>query len=291
MKKDSALNKLLTNEKVTAWTQIVLGCIIGGAAYPLFLTPCNIAPGGLTGVGMILNYLFGLPIGTTSLLLNIPLFIIGFRTIGQLFVIRSLVATVLFSVAIDVLNLPALTSDPMLGAIFGGALLGVGLGLILRGGATTGGTDMMAKMVHQKLTFISTGMVLMLIDCIVVIFAAVYIGTTEALFAMVCIVVNGKIIDMVMLGLSKNKACFVMSDQWESISRHILNDMDRGATQLSARGAYSGKERPVLLCVLPPQEVARFKEIVRKEDEHAFMFITEAHEALGEGFDKLMEQG
>ncbi len=291
MKKDSALNKLLTNEKVTAWTQIVLGCMIGGAAYPLFLTPCNIAPGGLTGVGMILNYLFGLPIGTTSLLLNIPLFIIGFRTIGQLFVIRSLVATVLFSVAIDVLNLPALTSDPMLGAIFGGALLGVGLGLILRGGATTGGTDMMAKMVHQKLTFISTGMVLMLIDCIVVIFAAVYIGTTEALFAMVCIVVDGKIIDMVMLGLSKNKACFVMSDQWESISQHILNDMDRGATQLSARGAYSGKERPVLLCVLPPQEVARFKEIVRKEDEHAFMFITEAHEALGEGFDKLMEQG
>ncbi len=290
MKKDFALKKLLTNEKVTAWTQIVLGCIIGGAAYPLFLTPCNIAPGGLTGVGMILNYLFGLPIGTTSLLLNIPLFIIGFRTIGQIFVIRSLAATVLFSVAIDVLNLPALTSDPMLGAIFGGALLGVGLGLILRGGATTGGTDMMAKMVHQKLSFISTGMVLMLIDCVVVIFAAVYIGTTEALFAMVCIVVNGKIIDMVMLGLSKNKACFVMSDQWESISQHILNDMDRGATQLSARGAYSGRERPVLLCVLPPQEVARFKEIVRKEDEHAFMFITEAHEALGEGFDKLMEQ-
>ncbi len=290
MKKDFALKKLLTNEKVTAWTQIVLGCIIGGAAYPLFLTPCNIAPGGLTGVGMILNYLFGLPIGTTSLLLNIPLFIMGFRTIGQVFVIRSLAATVLFSVAIDVLNLPALTSDPMLGAIFGGALLGVGLGLILRGGATTGGTDMMAKMVHQKLTFISTGMVLMLIDCVVVIFAAVYIGTSEALFAMVCIVVNGKVIDMVMLGLSKNKACFVMSDQWESISQHILNDMDRGATQLSARGAYSGRERPVLLCVLPPQEVARFKEIVRKEDEHAFMFITEAHEALGEGFDKLMEQ-
>lgn len=291
MKKGFTLKKLLTNEKVTAWTQIVLGCIIGGAAYPLFLTPCNIAPGGLTGVGMILNYLFGLPIGTTSLLLNVPLFIIGFRTIGQLFVVRSLAATVLFSVSIDVLNLPALTNDPMLGAIFGGALLGVGLGLILRGGATTGGTDMMAKMVHQKLTFISTGMVLMLIDCVVVIFAAVCIGTTEALFAMVCIVVNGKIIDMVMLGLSKNKACFVMSDQWESISQHILNDMDRGATQLSARGAYSGKERPVLLCVLPPQEVARFKEIVRKEDEHAFMFITEAHEALGEGFDKLMEQG
>ena len=186
--------------------------------------------------------------------------------------------------------LQPLTSDPMLGAIFGGALMGVGLGLILRGGATTGGTDMLAKMVHQKLPFISTGMFLMIIDCVVVIFAAVCIGTTEALFALVCIFINGKVIDMVMLGLSKNKACFVMSDKWAEISHQVLHDMDRGATQLSARGAYSGKERPVLLCVLPPQEVARFKEIVRKEDDRAFMFITEAHEALGEGFDRLAEK-
>ena len=122
------------------------------------------------------------------------------------------------------------------------------------------------------------------------IFAAVCIGTTEALFALVCIFINGKVIDMVMLGLSRNKACFVMSDKWAEISHQVLNDMDRGATQLSARGAYSGKERPVLLCVLPPQDVARFKEIVRKEDDRAFMFITEAHEALGEGFDKLAEK-
>lgn len=281
---------VLQHEQIIVWTQIVLGCIIGGAAYPLFLTPCNIAPGGLTGVGMILNYLFQFPIGTTALVLNIPLFIMGYRSMGHVFVIRSLVATVLFSLAIDILQLQPLTSDPMLGAIFGGALMGVGLGLILRGGATTGGTDMLAKMVHQKLPFISTGMFLMIIDCVVVIFAAVCIGTTEALFALVCIFINGKVIDMVMLGLSRNKACFVMSDKWAEISHQVLHDMERGATQLSARGAYSGKERPVLLCVLPPQEVARFKEIVRKEDDRAFMFITEAHEALGEGFDKLAEK-
>lgn len=136
---------VLQHEQAIVWTQIVLGCIIGGAAYPLFLTPCNIAPGGLTGVGMILNYLFQFPIGTTALVLNIPLFIMGYRSMGHVFVIRSLVATVLFSLAIDILQLQPLTSDPMLGAIFGGALMGVGLGLILRGGATTGGTDMLAK--------------------------------------------------------------------------------------------------------------------------------------------------
>lgn len=281
------LKQWMQHEQLMIWGQIVLGCVIGGAAYPLFLTPCNIAPGGLTGVGMIVNYLFHFPIGTTALLLNIPLFLMGYRSMGRVFVIRSLAATILFSLSIDVLQLPPLTTDPMLGAIFGGALMGVGLGLILRGGATTGGTDMIAKMVHHRLPFLSTGLFLMIIDCLVVVFAAVCIGTTEALFALVCIFINGRVIDMVMLGLSKNKACFVMSDRWEEISHLVLTDMDRGATQLLARGAYSGKERPVLLCVLPPQEVARFKEIVRREDETAFMFITEAHEALGEGFDKL----
>ncbi len=281
------LKQWMQHEQLMIWGQIILGCVIGGAAYPLFLTPCNIAPGGLTGVGMIVNYLFHFPIGTTALLLNIPLFLMGYRSMGRVFVVRSLAATILFSLSIDVLQLPPLTTDPMLGAIFGGALMGVGLGLILRGGATTGGTDMIAKMVHHRLPFLSTGLFLMIIDCIVVLAAAVCIGTTEALFALVCIFINGRVIDMVMLGLSKNKACFVMSDRWEEISHLVLTDMDRGATQLLARGAYSGKERPVLLCVLPPQEVARFKEIVRREDETAFMFITEAHEALGEGFDKL----
>lgn len=290
MMKRLNLKKLTQNEQVMVWGQIVLGCLIGGAAYPMFLTPGNIAPGGLTGVSMILNYLLHVPVGTTALILNIPLFILGYRSMGRVFVIRSFVATVLFSLAIDLLKIPPMTTEPILGAIFGGATMGVGLGLILRGGATTGGTDMIAKMVHQKLPFVSTGMFLMLIDFVVVIFAAVCIGTTEALFALVCIFVNGRVIDMVMLGLSKNKACFVMSDKWEEISHLVLTDMDRGATQLLARGAYSGKERPVLLCVLPPQEVARFKEIVRKEDDRAFMFITEAHEALGEGFEKLSVQ-
>lgn len=290
MTKKMNLKQLTQHEQLMAWGQIVLGCLIGGAAYPLFLTPGNIAPGGLTGVAMILNYLLHVPVGTTALILNIPLFILGYKSMGRVFVIRSFVATVLFSLSIDLLQIPPMTTEPILGAIFGGAMMGVGLGLILRGGATTGGTDMIAKMVHQKLPFISTGMFLMIIDFVVVIFAAVCIGTTEALFALICIFVNGRVIDMVMLGLSKNKACFVMSDKWEEISHFILTDMDRGATQLLARGAYSGKERPVLLCVLPPQEVARFKEIVRREDDHAFMFITEAHEALGEGFEKLANQ-
>ncbi len=285
-----SMKKLVIRERTAAWLQIVVGCLIGAAAYPLFLDPGKIAPGGLTGVAMILKHLFGWEIGVTSLILNIPLFVVGYRTMGRVFAFRSLAATILFSLAIDLLKLPAMDVEPILGTLYGGILLGVGLGFILRGGATTGGTDMAARLVHKYLPFLSVGMFLFLIDCVVVLAAAIFIGSSEALYALICIYVSGKAVDMVMLGLSKNKACFIISQAWETISRRLLHEMERGVTQLTARGAYTGTDRPVVLCVLPPQEVARLKEIVREEDERAFMFITEAHEALGEGFSSLTSQ-
>ena len=284
------LKKAAMREQVMAWLQIVIGCAIGAAAYPTFLDPGKIAPGGLTGVAMIMKHLWGWDIGITSLILNIPLFIVGYKAMGRVFAFRSLVATILFSFMIDLLPLKEIPVEPILGTLYGGILLGIGLGFILRGGATTGGTDMAARMVHKYLPFLSVGMFLFLIDCVVVIAAWIFIGSSEALYALICIFVSGKAVDMVMLGLSSNKACFVITDKWESVSRRLLNEMERGVTQLSARGAYTGTERPVVLCVLPPQEVARLKEIVRQEDERAFMFITEAHEALGEGFSSLTSE-
>ena len=282
------LKKAARREQFMAWVQIVIGCVIGAAAYPTFLDPGKIAPGGLTGVAMILKHLWGWDIGITSLILNIPLFVVGYKAMGRVFAFRSLVATILFSLMIDLLPLREIPVEPILGTLYGGILLGIGLGFILRGGATTGGTDMAARMVHKYLPFLSVGMFLFLIDCVVVIAAWIFIGSSEALYALICIFVSGKAVDMVMLGLSSNKACFVISDAWERVSQRLMNEMERGVTQLTAKGAYTGKDRPVVLCVLPPQEVSRLKEIVRQEDEKAFMFITEAHEALGEGFSSLM---
>lgn len=284
------LKKVAMREQVMAWLQIVIGCVIGAAAYPTFLDPGKIAPGGLTGVAMIMKHLWGWDIGITSLILNIPLFIVGYKAMGRVFAFRSLVATILFSLMIDLLPLKEIPVEPILGTLYGGILLGIGLGFILRGGATTGGTDMCARMVHKYLPFLSVGMFLFLIDCVVVIAAWIFIGSSEALYALICIFVSGKAVDMVMLGLSSNKACFVITNEWETVSNRLMNEMERGVTQLSARGAYTGTERPVVLCVLPPQEVARLKEIVRQEDEKAFMFITEAHEALGEGFSSLTSE-
>ncbi|HIU08497.1 MAG TPA: YitT family protein [Candidatus Limiplasma pullistercoris] len=280
---------LLKNEQLASAVQIALGCALGALAYPLFLVPNHIAPGGLTGLATVLNYLFRWPVGTTSLVMNVPLFIIGYRAMGRVFVIRSLVATVLFSVLIDLIPLPPMTEQPLLGAVFGGVLLGAGLGLILRGGATTGGTDMVARMIHNRFQHISVGAFLFLIDCCVVLMAGFFIEAEYALYAFVALYAASKLIDVVMVGLTREKACYIISTQHEQVKREIMEKLDRGVTVLHAEGGYSGQERPVLLCVLSAQELGRLKAIVREADEDAFLFISDAHEVLGEGFRKLME--
>lgn len=285
--REKLMNRAVRKEMMMAYGQIVLGCILGGAAYPMFLTPNNIAPGGLTGVAMVLNYLFHTPVGTVSMLLNIPLFLIGWRAMGRVFVFRSLLATVLFSVMIDLIRVQPVTMDPLLATLFGGVLLGAGLGLILRGGATTGGTDMAARMVHRRIPHISVGAFLLIIDFSVVLLAAVTMGANEALYALISIFVSSKVLDTVLTGMTANKACFIITEKHEAVTQKILTDMERGVTLLSARGAYTGKNRPVVMCVVSRMEVARIKDIVREADENAFMFITEAHEALGEGFSRL----
>ena len=274
-------------EIANSYLQILLGCVIGAAAYPSFLIPNSIAPGGLTGVATIANHLLGTPVGLVSLLLNVPLFIIGYRSMGKVFAFRSLIATFLFSVLIDILPIRPVSYDPLLGTLFGGVVLGAGLGLILRGGATTGGTDMVARMVHRRLPFISVGMFLFGLDCLVVLGAAAAIGTEQALYAFINIYVCSRVIDAVMMGFSGNKACFIMTSRWEEITRRLMDEVGRGVTHLEAKGAYTGRQRPVVLCVVSRQEIMAVKRIVQEEDEKAFMFISEAHEALGEGFSRL----
>ncbi len=283
------INTILKNETVMAYVQIMVGSLLGAMSYPLFLVPNHIAPGGLTGLAMVLNYVFSLPVGTMSLVMNVPLFLIGYRAMGQVFVLRSLAATVLFSVLIDVIPLPAMTYDPLLGALFGGVLLGAGLGLILRGGATTGGTDMAARMIHNRFQHISVGAILFFIDCCVVAMAGLFIEAEYALYAFISLYVSSKLIDTVMDGLTREKACYVISDEHERVRQELMAKLNRGVTMMSAEGGYSREERPVLLCVLSAQEVGRLKAIVREADARAFVFISDAHEVLGEGFRKLSE--
>ena len=278
------LSDLRKNEYVSSYTLMLLGCLIGGVAYPAFLVPNNIAPGGLTGIATIINYLFGLPVGTVSLLMNLPLFLAGYKTMGRTFFLRSLIATVAFSLCIDLIPLPPVTDDMLLGSIFGGLLLGIGLGLILRGGATTGGTDMLARMVHKHLSSISVGAYLFLFDFLVIVSAAFTMTPEAALYALICIAISSKAVDLVMAGFGTAKACFVVTNHADAISKRVLTDIDRGATLLDGTGAYSGNHKNVLICVVSNRETAHLKRIVKQEDPSAFMFVTDTHETLGEGF-------
>ena len=274
--------------RAACYLQMLLGCAIGAAAYPAFLTPAHIAPGGLTGITTVLNYLYpAIPVGITSLVLNIPLFLTGYRYMGRVFAFRSLCATVLFSVLIDMIPLPALTEDPLLAALFGGLVLGLGLGMILRAGATTGGTDMAARMLHRKIQHISVGTILFAIDCISVLMSCVAIRPERALYAMLCIYVSDRVVDMVLVGTGHELACYVISEKHEEVKKLLLEELDRGVTVLQARGGYNGAERPVLLSVMTAREVPRLKRIVRDTDPAAFVFTTGAHEVLGEGFRAL----
>ena len=280
---------ILRNERVSAYAQILIGCVLGAAAYPMFLVPNAIAPGGLTGVATILNVLFHTPVGTVSLVMNIPLFIIGYRSMGKVFAFRSLVATVVFSLLIDWLPVPVVTSNTLLGSLFGGALMGVGLGLILRGGATTGGSDMVARMVHMRFQHISVGAFLFFIDFCVVLAAGFFIKAESALYAFISIYAGSRLVDLVVEGFDRQKACYIITEHTDTVREKLMGELGRGLTILNARGGFRGDDRPVILCIVSAQEVTRLKTIVRLEDERAFVFITEAHEVLGEGFRDLKD--
>ena len=258
--------------------------MLGANAYPLFLVPNAIAPGGLTGIATILNALFGTPVGSVSLIMNIPLFLIGYRAMGRVFAFRSLVATILFSLLIDWLPVPVATTDTLLGSLFGGVLMGFGLGLILRGGATTGGSDMVARMVHMRFQHISVGAFLFFIDFCVVLAAGFCIKVESALYAFISIYASSRVVDLVVQGVDRQKACYIITAHTDVVKDKLMEELGRGLTILSAHGGYKGEERPVLLCIVSSQEVSRLKTIVRIEDERAFVFITDAYEVLGEGF-------
>ncbi|NLD34680.1 MAG: YitT family protein [Clostridiales bacterium] len=273
--------------RVKQYALILIGCLIGAAAYPLFLVPNGIAPGGVTGVGMVLHHLFAWPVGMTSLLMNIPLFLMGYRSMGRAFVLRTLATTVLFSAMIDMLRMEPLTREPLLASVFGGAFLGIGLGLILRGGATTGGTDLLARVVHRKFSFISVGTFLFALDGAVIVLAGFTMGMEHAMYAMISVYITTKLLDAVITGLGTGKACYIITRKGDTITRRLLDEVSRGVTAVDATGSYSGSAMQLLVCVVGRMELMAVKAIVREEDHQAFVFITDTHETLGEGFANL----
>ena len=265
---------------------LALGCLIMALGMNLFLIPNKIVAGGLSGIGTVLYHLFHLPVGMTVLAMNLPLFLASWKMLGSSFGIKTLIATVLLSLFIDgTAFLDVLTDDLLLASIVGGGMIGLGLGLIFREDASTGGTDLGAKIVHKAIPFISVGQLLLAIDAVVVLMAAFAFDQYElGLYAGVTIFLTARVIDAVVVGVNYTKAAYIISLKSDVISKRILMDMDRGVTELKGKGLYTGNDRPVLLCVLRSRDVPHLKQIVSEIDPEAFIFISDVREAFGEGF-------
>ena len=250
--------------------------------------PNGIAFGGLTGTAQIINRLIPVfPIGVTVIVLNIPLFLLGWKLIGGRLLVSSLYAMFLSSVFIDLItplyDWPPM--DPILACIFGGLLVGLGLGLVFRQGATTGGTDLLARLLKLRLAWLPMGKLLMGIDLAVILAAAAAFGTLyAALYGLVALYVSTIVMDGVLYGLDTAKVAYIISDKNKEICDTIVRDMDRGVTILHGQGAYTGTEKDVLMCAFKQREIAAIRAAVKEIDPDAFLIVCNAHEVLGEGF-------
>ena len=250
--------------------------------------PNGIAFGGITGVAQIINYLIPvLPIGVTVILLNIPLFLLGWRLIGGHLLVSSLYAMFISSVFIDVLT-PLhdwQPMDPMLACIFGGVLMGLSLGLVFQQGATTGGTDLIARLLKLKLSWLPMGRLLMGIDLAVILAVAAVFGTLKAaMYGLVALYICSIVMDGVLYGMDNAKVAYIISDKNKEISDVLVKDLDRGVTVLHGQGAYTGAEKDVLMCAFKQGEITAIKQAVKGVDPAAFLIVCDAHEVLGEGF-------
>ncbi len=266
---------------------IIIGSALTALGLSVFTVPNNIAPGGVSGIATALSTLIGVPVGTLSLVLNIPLMAVALKRLGLKPLAKTIVATVLLSIFIDLFAvwLPGYTNNELLAALMGGGFMGVGLGLLLTRGISTGGTDLIGLMLFKLRPGFSMGQLLMAIDTLVVIFAVVVFREIEvALYSVVALFVTSKTIDAIQEGVDHAKVIYIITDQEEALLNRIAHEMGRGVTVLPARGGFSGKDKTVLMTIARRNEVALTLQAVRMIDPRAFTIISDATEVHGEGF-------
>jgi len=279
----------MKKETVYDYIGITIGSILTAMGLVMFLVPNKIAAGGVSGIATVLFYIFNWPVGLTMLAINVPLFLVGIRVLGVTFGIRTLYGILTLSLATDYLSpyLKTLTHDPLLAAIYGGVFSGVGLGIVFKFKATTGGTDLVARLLNYYFGF-SIGKGLLIIDFLVITFAGVVFSAELALYALIGLFITSKAIDLVQEGFNISKGTFIISDHGAKIKKEILDNMDRGVTVLKGKGGFTDADKEVLLCIISRTEVARLKGLVYDIDQEAFVIITDVHEVLGEGFNESM---
>lgn len=275
---------------------ILFGTLIQAVALRIFFVPANLASGGVSGVSQLINHFTGWPIGLMVFLGNIPLFILGWRFLGgRSFMLRTAFAIATYSLFADALLwLPffpknGITDDIVLNSLYGAVVAGFGYGLVYRGRGTSGGSDILARILNHYRGVSMTQSYLMT-DTLVIVGAGFIFGWKEALYAVITLYVSGLVVDTTMEGGGTVRTALIITSQADLVAAKILKEMERGVTRLNATGAYTGEQRTVLYCVISRSEVQLLKDIVNDADDRAFMVVGAAHEALGEGFQPFRKQ-
>lgn len=293
--------KFLSKEWLNAYTYLILGSIIFAASDILFVVPYKLAPGGVYGIATVLNTMFNWKISYCTFAMEIPLVIIGTIILGPRFGVKTIVSIAIILMTVWIMETyvsvgyPKVIFDPMLNTIVAGVFYGIAIGLIFKSRATSGGSDIIA-MILAKYTKLSLGKLVMIVDGIIVMFTLVQptetgaIGWEFAIYSLIIIYIEGKIIDMVVSGASYHKTVMIVSDKYESIAAKIKNDLMRGATIFTGTGAYSGQERKMVYSVMSRRELEILKLHIKEIDPEAFVNVTEANEIIGKGFQSLNEE-
>jgi len=271
---------------VLEYVYIIIGATIVALGFNVFLLPNEIASGGVSGISTILYGIFNWNPGLVQYAFNIPLFIAGVIFLGKQFGARSLVGTLTLPfIVIVTADWEPATLNPLLGALFGGISVGTGLGIVFRGRASTGGTDLAAQII-AKYTGLTLGTSVMLIDGLIVLSAALVFDVEKGLYALIGLFVTTKTIDIIQLGFSQSKMVYIITNKQEEIRDAIYVEVNRGVTKLPAVGGYTDQERPILLVVVYQTEFTKLKQVVKTIDPAAFVIVSDAYEVLGEGFKR-----
>ncbi|WP_048601873.1 YitT family protein [Rubeoparvulum massiliense] len=283
------LHQSIPPKKFRLRWQNILGIMLGTAIFSFGINTFNIAnnlsEGGFTGIALLLKYIFNINPAITNLALNIPLFIIGYRQLGKSTMIYTIIGTLFVSLFLWIFEGIAypMPDHLILAALYAGVFVGIGLGIVFRFGGTTGGSDIVARIVNKH-KGISMGKVLLMFDIFVIALSTIYLDLTYAMYTMVAIYTGTRVIDFVLEGASLAKATMIISEQAPAISSTITQRMGRGTTLLKGRGGYTGSEKEVLYCVVPRGELILLRNLVHEVDPYAFIVVSDAREVFGEGF-------
>ena len=287
--------KPFTKKWFISYSFIIIGSFILATGFVMFITPYKIVPGGVYGISIVLHYLFGTPVGIMALVFDIPLTIIGIKILGPRFGFKTVLGFSLTAVFTDTLTFfwgyePLVKGDALLSSIFGGVLLGVGIGLIFKAKATSGGSDIVAMMIN-KYTKIPLGLLMIYVDsCIVLLGLIVFRDWKIPLYSWIVIFITGRVVDIVLEGISYEKCLFIISDKHEEIRDKIINNLNRGGTYIDGKGMFNMADRKIIYTVVSRRELALLEEYIHKIDPNAFLTVIDAREILGEGFGSLKEK-